>query len=378
MKSIVKRVPIYLSKFFGTSTTDTTLVSDIAFPQHAHIIPATFRRAKSGLKYPPHTLLETVVTSEALNYVKDNPVKGKTGFIFAAGNQGWMSHSNRYDKDDTAELHYKVKIPFIVLTNIYAGRIASMFHVHDHVSTDASACASSLKVMMDVQNLMNNFGFDRVIVLSGEDAVNNLTLGFFGEAGASLQYKDEEHIRPSAFDSTNQGFFLGQGATLCIFEKDHAGLDNPEAKFLGAYTSAENNTNPLGQRPDGEGYSKAIEGSLHVAGVRKEDIKVVKTHGTGTAVNNKAEKAALERSLGEFVATSYKQRIGHTMGASGLLETGLLLNDMKHGIVPQILNRTEDDDVFLSYDAPAPQGPFLSLAAGMGNIYSAALFSTEV
>ena len=378
MKSIVKRVPIYLSKFFGTSTTDTTLVSDIAFPQHAHIIPATFRRAKSGLKYPPHTLLETVVTSEALNYVKDNPVKGKTGFIFAAGNQGWMSHSNRYDKDDTAELHYKVKIPFIVLTNIYAGRIASMFHVHDHVSTDASACASSLKVMMDVQNLMNNFGFDRVIVLSGEDAVNNLTLGFFGEAGASLQYKDEEHIRPSAFDSTNQGFFLGQGAALCIFEKDHAGLDNPEAKFLGAYTSAENNTNPLGQRPDGEGYSKAIEGSLHVAGVRKEDIKVVKTHGTGTAVNNKAEKAALERSLGEFVATSYKQRIGHTMGASGLLETGLLLNDMKHGIVPQILNRTEDDDVFLSYDAPAPQGPFLSLAAGMGNIYSAALFSTEV
>ena len=52
---------IYLSKFFSTSTTDTTLVSDIAFPQHAHIIPATFRRAKSGLKYPPHTLLETVV-----------------------------------------------------------------------------------------------------------------------------------------------------------------------------------------------------------------------------------------------------------------------------------------------------------------------------
>jgi len=369
---------IYLSKLFSTSTTDTTLVPDIAFPQHAHIIPSTFRRAKSGLKYPPHTLLETVVTPEALAYVKDNPVKGKTGFIFAAGNQGWMSNSNRYDKNPDAELHYKVKVPFIVLTNIYAGRIASMFHVHDHVSTDASACASSLKVMMDVQNLMNNFGFDRVIVLSGEDAVNNLTLEFFGEAGASLQHKDEDRIRPSAFDSTNQGFFLGQGATLCIFEKDHAGLDNPEAKFLGAYTSAEDNTNPLGQRPDGEGYSKAIEGSLHVAGVRKEDITVVKTHGTGTAVNNKAEKAALERSLEEFVATSYKQRVGHTMGASGLLETGLLLNDMKRGIVPQILNRTEDDDVFLSYDAPAPRGPFLSLAAGMGNIYSAAIFSAEV
>ncbi len=33
---------------------------------------------------------------------------------------------------------------------------------------------------------------------------------------------------------------------------------------------------------------------------------------------NKAEKAAVKRSLGEFVATSYKPRIGHTMGARGL------------------------------------------------------------
>jgi len=368
---------IYLSKLFSTSTTATTLVNDVPFPQHAHIIPSTFRRAKSGLKYPPHTLLETVVTNEAVEYVLNNPVKGKTGFIFAAGNQGWMGNNGRYDKDDTTELHYKVKLPFIVLTNIYAGRIASIFHVHDHVSTDASACASSLKVMMDVQNLMNNFDFDRVIVLTGEDSVNNLTLEFFGEAGASLQYKDEEHTRPSAFDSSNQGFFLGQGAALCIFEKDHRGLDNPEAAFLGAYTSAENNTNPLGQRPDGEGYSKAIEGSLRVAGVRKEDIQVVKSHGTGTEVNNRAEKTALQRSLGEFMATSYKQRIGHTMGASGLLETGLLLNDLKRGIVPKILNRTEHDDVFLSYDASAPnKGAFISLAAGMGNVYSAAIFST--
>ena len=66
------------------------------------------------------------------------------------------------------------------------------------------------------------------------------------------------------------------------------------------------------------------------------------------------------------------------MGASGLLETGLLLNDLKSGYVPKILNRTQDDPVFLSSDAPVPDGLILSLAAGMGNIYSAALFSREV
>ncbi len=369
---------IYLTKCNTVCTTETKLIADIPHPQHAHIIPETFRRAKSGMKYPPHTLLESLVDEDTISYVRDNPVQGKTGFIFAAGNQGWMGNNGRYDKDPEAELHYKVKVPFIVLTNIYAGRIASMFGVHDHVSTDASACASSLKVLMDVQNLMNNFGFDRVIVLTGEDAVNNLTLGFFGEAGASLQYKDETERQPSAFDTTNQGFFLGQGAALAIFEKEHPGMPTPMAKFLGAYTSAEDNTNPLGQRADGSGFSKAIEGALFVAKAHQNEVRLVKTHGTGTPVNNAAEKSALLNSLDEFIATSYKPRIGHTMGASGLLETGLLLKDLKKGYVPKILNRTQDDPVFLSADAPAPGGLMLSLAAGMGNIYSAAVFSPEV
>ena len=245
-----------------------------------------------------------------------------------------------------------MKIPFIVLTNIYAGRIASMFAVHDHVSTDASACSSSLHVLMNMQNLMNNYGFDRVIVFSGEDSVNNLVLEFFGEAGASLQYKDEGERQPSAFDDHNQGFNIGQGAVVAIFEKEHAGMADPMAKFVGAYSSAEDNTNPLGQRDDGSGFSKAIEGALFVAKAHKNDVRLVKTHGTGTPVNNAAEKSALLRSLNEFVATSYKPRIGHTMGASGLLETGLLLRDLQNGYVPKILNRTQDDPVFLSSDAP--------------------------
>jgi len=369
---------IYMTQCRTTCTIDTTLIDDIPYPQHAHILPDTFRRAKSGLKYPPHVLIESLIDDELRSYVADNPVKGKTGFIFAAGNQGWMGNNGRYDKDPDTKLHYKVKVPFIVLTNIYAGRIASMFGVHDHVSTDASACASSLHVLMNMQTLMDNYGFDRVIVFSGEDSVNNLVLEFFGEAGASLQYKDEGERQPSAFDDKNQGFHIGQGAVVAIFEKEHAGMADPLAKFVGAYSSAEDNTNPLGQRDDGSGFSKAIEGALFVAKAHQNDVRLVKTHGTGTPVNNAAEKSALLRSLNEFVATSYKPRIGHTMGASGLLETGLLLRDLESGLVPKILNRTQDDPVFLSSDAPIPEGLMLSLAAGMGNIYSAALFSREV
>lgn len=365
---------IYLTSIDSAYTEDVTVVDDIVYPQKAHIIPSTFKRAKTGMSYPPHKLLESVVRPETRAYVKDNKTKGKTAFIFAAGNQGWMNTNGRYDKNPEAELHYKVKVPFIVLTNIYAGRIASMFGPVDHVSTDASACASSLKVLMDVYNLITNYGFTRVIVLTGEDAVNNLSLDFFGEAGASIQLNDTQ--KPSAFDGNNQGFYLGQGAALAIFETNPA--KEPIAKLLGAYSAAEDNTNPLGQREDGAGYSRAIENVLWVAKTPANSVQMVKTHGTGTPVNNAAEKTALERSLPEFIATSYKPRIGHTMGASGLLETGIMISDISNGVVPAILNRTSIDDVFVSSDT-APRGSsFISLAAGMGNIYSAALFCTEV
>jgi hypothetical protein len=51
-----------------------------------------------------------------------------------------------------------------------------------------------------------------------------------------------------------------------------------------------------------------------------------------------------------------------------------LLDDLKSGYVPAIENRTETDSVFLSESVPKPDGLILSLAAGMGNIYSAAIF----
>lgn len=362
---------IYLTHHRSAASTYTEVIEDNPFPQRVHWFPETYNNVKSGLVYPAHVLANKVIDPTLIAYVKENPTPGKTGFILAAGSQGWAGIRGRNDNKDEGRLHYKLKLPLVTLTHIYAGRVASMFGPMDYVSTDASACASSLKVLMEVHNLMTNFGFTRMIVLGVEDAVNNSTLEFFGQAKASLLFKDEDKIKPSAFDSVNEGFNIGQGAGLAIFETEPAVA--PAAKLLGTYTAAEDFTNPLGQRPDGQGYQKAIEGALFMAKLPASAVKIVKTHGTGTLTNNTAEKAALLAQLPDFVATSYKQRVGHTLAASGLMETSLILNDLKSGIIPGIVNRTEKDDVFLSYDAPARDGVIAVLAAGMGNVFSAAL-----
>jgi 3-oxoacyl-(acyl-carrier-protein) synthase len=254
-----------------------------------------------------------------------------------------------------------------------------MCGAQDLVTTDASACASSLKVMMQVRELIEYYKFKRVIVLSLEDPVTNLVLSFFGETTASLGHTEELlGLLPSAFDRINGKFNIGQGAVFAVFE--HCSIaQNKTAKMLSAYSASEESTNAIGQREDGDGFMKAIIGAMDVLETDKP-ISIVKTHGTGTPSNNKAERNALETILDKgFIATSLKPTIGHTMGASGLLETCLLLDSLREtGKVPAIKNRTEEDKVFISEDTTPRDGLILSLAAGMGNIYSCAVFDWQL
>lgn len=92
------------------------------------------------------------------------------------------------------------------------------------------------------------------------------------------------------------------------------------------------------------------------------------TNGTGTDVNEISGKYGIAVSgLDNFVATAFK-------GPSGLLETILLQQVMRGGEFSAIANRTEEDDVYLSFPVPTPDGLDLSLATGMGNIFAAAIF----
>lgn len=358
-----------LTHYRTAYSTHVELFEDIVFPQKVNWFPETYARTKTGLFYAPHKLAEKVLDPELLTSIRQKPLK--TAFILAAGNSHFAGINPRSHKPTRLTYEYKF-LPF-TLTQVYAGRTAQAFGQIEHIVTDASACASSLKSLMDVQNLIDHYGFERVVVLSFEDAVTNSVLEFFGEAQASLLWKTEETgVLPSAFDPVNQGFHVGQGAVLAIFEADEV-AQTPKAKLLGAYSASENSTNAIGQREDGQGFVRAMEGAMAYAKVQPKDIKVVKTHGTGTASNNVAEKAALEAVLPDFVATSFKPKIGHTMGASGLLETCLLLDNLTSGVVPKIENRTAEDLRYLSSDATYNGGLIMSLAAGMGNIYSAAV-----
>jgi 3-oxoacyl-(acyl-carrier-protein) synthase len=204
---------IWLTDYRTAWTSNVRMIGDIRYPQSVHVFEDTYKRVASGMIYPPHKVAEKVLDPALCERLRTEDCR--TAFVLAGGNAHFAGlNSKHYD----TSLSYNYKFLPFSLTQVYAGRVAQSIGACDHISTDASACASSLKVMMDVQNLIQRWRFDRVIVLSVEDAVSNSVLEFFGEAKASLSYEQEHAGQlPSAFDSRNGGFRVAQGSVLAVF-----------------------------------------------------------------------------------------------------------------------------------------------------------------
>jgi 3-oxoacyl-(acyl-carrier-protein) synthase len=355
-------------------------VDDVAFPTSVHLLPHTYRHAQLGLISPTQRLMDELVHDALAAHTRcDTIAPDQQALVMAAGNCIFAGMQNR-KRQAGGFLDYQSKTKYVQTTQIQAGRLAQQLGTVGHISTDTSACASSMKALMDALHLIQCHGFERVAVLVAEDQVSLGVLEFFGDMQLCLGRDQlQQGQLPSAFDAQHQGFLIGQGAALIWLETEAAlearKAPPPRAKLLSAVTCGEACDSPLGQDPQGSGYLRAMRWALRQAQREPGQIDLIKTHGTGTRMNNVSEATAIHQVFGEnFVATAYKPRIGHTLGASGLIESLLALQDAQQQRVRAIPHRTAHDARFLSHDLNMPVHHILALSAGMGNVYGAAVW----
>jgi 3-oxoacyl-[acyl-carrier-protein] synthase II len=92
-------------------------------------------------------------------------------------------------------------------------------------------------------------------------------------------------------------------------------------------------------------------------------------HATGTAVQAAADPAALTRTFPDDRPTLHllKPFLGHTIGASGMLESVVLASFLREGGLPPNLPGLHAPDGFTLPDRPLPAtGPVAKLSHGMG------------
>jgi 3-oxoacyl-[acyl-carrier-protein] synthase II len=243
--------------------------------------------------------------------------------------------------------------PFFIpkmIGDIAPGHISMKYGFMGPSYTTVSACASSANAMVDALNYIRLGHCDLIITGGSEAGVNKAGMGGFNAMHALSTRNDDPTTASRPFDSTRDGFVLGEGAGAMILEEyEHAKKRGAKiyAEFIGGGLSSDayHITSP---HPDGLGVKAVIKNCLNNSGVSISEVDLINTHGTSTPLGDVAELKAITEVFGENVKNininSTKSMTGHLLGAAGAIEAISVILSINNGIVPPTINHNNFDE----------------------------------
>ena len=147
---------------------------------------------------------------------------------------------------------------------------------------------------------------------------------------------------------------MGEGSGFLVLESEKV-ANARNSKIYGSIIGFGTNCDGIHlATPDSDSQSRAILAALKEAKIKKESIRYINLHGTGTKMNDKVETDAIKKVWGptatQIPMSATKSQIGHTMGACGAIETVLtLLMMQKKELLPTVQFSPGDPDCDLDY-----------------------------
>ena len=182
-----------------------------------------------------------------------------------------------------------------------------------------------------------------VMLVGGMEALSYVTLSGFNALGALSPTIN----RP--FDLNRDGIVIGEAAAVLVLEpleRAKARGAHVFAEFV-SYGLAADGNHITAPSPEGDGMARAMRTALRLGGLAPEAIAYINAHGTGTALNDASETAAIRRTFGahadRLCLSSIKPMIGHTLSAAGAIEAAATVLSLAGQFAPPTLNYETPD-----------------------------------
>ena len=196
----------------------------------------------------------------------------------------------------------------------------------------SNACISGVSAIVAARRMLLVGDYDMVIVVGADTQNRFITSGF-----ASFKSLSPELCRP--YDESRCGLNLGEAAGAIALTsmpvRWSCGLDGESGYVTidgGAVSDDANHIS--GPSRTGDGLFFAMRNAMKEAGVNAAGIDLLQMHGTATAYNDEMEsKAACLAGVQDVPLQSLKPYFGHTMGASGVIETIIAAAEIQEGII---------------------------------------------
>lgn len=201
-----------------------------------------------------------------------------------------------------------------------ARRIASRFGINaDDTFVVSNACISGITAVAVARRLILSGRYKEMVVVGVDTQNRFITSGF-----ASFKSLSDDVCRP--YDKSRCGLNLGEACGAMLLTTEGEGVCISGA----ALTDDANHIS--GPSRTGDGLYFAMRKAMAEAGA--DNVDMLQMHGTATAYNDEMEsKACSLAGLQNVPAQSLKPYFGHTMGASGVIETIIAAEELRERIL---------------------------------------------
>jgi 3-oxoacyl-[acyl-carrier-protein] synthase II len=226
------------------------------------------------------------------------------------------------------------------LQSYASGLISTHYDFNGASLTLGAACATSLYIIDYAIKLLEDDEYDYVVAGAAEGSNDLWGLSYFNTLGAI-----GTHSAP--FDKNRDGFIMGEGSGTLVLEKEENAIARGAKIYGYIHGVGKSNdaakANPTSPDPDGIGIKlsmtramkKGVNMAPYAVGTHwGNELAFVNAHATSTPAGDDAEYNAIQHLFPGVPVTSFKSKVGHTMGASGVLELIYTLMALNNGTVP--------------------------------------------
>lgn len=309
---------------------------------------------KEARKMDPYTHYALVAVREALGdsgLDLEKVDKDRVGVIWGSGIGGLLTFQEEvmnFTRGDGTPRFNPFFIPKMI-ADIASGHISINFGFRGPNYTTVSACASSTNALIDAFTYIRLGKADMMVSGGSEAAVTEAGVGGFNACKALSENNENYQTASRPFDSTRDGFVLGEGAGCILLEEyEHAKARGAKiyCEIVGGGMSADayHITAP---HPEGIGAKNVMLNALSDAGLKPTDIDYINVHGTSTPLGDVQEAKAIQNVFGEHAynlnISSTKSMTGHLLGAAGAIEAIAAILAVVHNIIPPTINFVHAD-----------------------------------
>lgn len=255
--------------------------------------------------------------------------------------------------------------------SILGKKIKEYFEFKNEAIVLSNACVSGVLAVAVAKRLILQDRYDHVLIAAG-DLVTQFVLSGF----QAFQALSDEPCRP--YCKTRSGINIGEVGASVLVTRDHNNLAQ-ESVIVLAEASCNDANHISGPSRTGEGLYRSVKSALKQSNLSTEDIDYISAHGTATEFNDEMEAIAFNRAgLQNTPLNSMKGYFGHTLGASGLLETIIGMHSLNQNTLFaskgfQKIGVSEHLNV-ITKTTTKEINTFLKTASGFGGCNTAVIF----